>query len=789
MIFKHIIKNLNSHIINSIFYKSCFLFTFLFLQIVPVVFGQESFETESFIREAIQKAPFHNNQLQGYKTVVHARELAKFSNILNFVKGRLYTKEGIQNDIHYGVETIAEVTFEQPNQFIHRIIASREINRSNPAPALFLNPNFYQPVVGENCVSPLAGNALKYYYFEFLRKSEAFGEEIYHFKVTPKTITERLFSGEIALSKKDYSIKSLDLACVADEIHYKIELENRLFNASWLPAAFHVTVSGRVLGFAGEFRHDAIMSDYQPLTSKTPGFPEKSGTEILNIQDINFDATYLTQVLKNMESSLKRKWTSDSFAKGIRRDSVSFLSDAYEKTDEFWLEKQKDLPAILTGRDSTAAMAKIDTFQIQNFRINQLLFSRSFYFGKRTRNFYPYELYYKSPLLDFNFNTVEGFVANIGLVFRKRFDLYRWLEFEATGRHSFNLDKNSGYLKLRYKTETADINLTGGTFIAQYNADLPISYEMNSLSTLLLKNNQLKIYEKDFISLTLQKKFSSRLFIRSGIEFARRYQLENSTDYYWVNYLNRTFTPNEPTNLELKNNDFDPHNALSYNFQLGLRPFLKYQFVNSEKKIDWGSSPLFMFKLRGGIPNFKESISNFQNIEISVTQNLNPNPWVKFGYIFTTGTFLGKENVPFIDFKHFNGNFTLVQTGETMGSHRLLGYYQNLANGANQRLQVNHYLYSTSGSYAELLTLAQFKKLLLGRIPYINRAGIKEVMILNNTFINNLNLHYSELGYGLDGIFRVLRCEVIANFVNGQYQGIGARININTRLRIGNIPE
>ncbi|MFC0182824.1 DUF5686 family protein [Pseudarcicella hirudinis] len=174
---------------------------------------------------------------------------------------------------------------------------------------------------------------------------------------------------------------------------------------------------------------------------------------------------------------------------------------------------------------------------------------------------------------------------------------------------------------------------------------------------------------------------------------------------------------------------------------------------------------------------------------MSVTQNLNPNPWVKFGYIFTTGTFLGKENVPFIDFKHFNGNFTLVQTGETMGSHRLLGYYQNLANGANQRLQVNHYLYSTSGSYAELLTLAQFKKLLLGRIPYINRAGIKEVMILNNTFINNLNLHYSELGYGLDGIFRVLRCEVIANFVNGQYQGIGARININTRLRIGNIPE
>jgi hypothetical protein len=50
-------------------------------------------------------------------------------------------------------------------------------------------------------------------------------------------------------------------------------------------------------------------------------------------------------------------------------------------------------------------------------------------------------------------------------------------------------------------------------------------------------------------------------------------------------------------------------------------------------------------------------------------------------------------------------------------------------------------------------------------------------------------LFYQEIGYGLDGVIKVLRLEAIANFTNGTFNYIGFRLNINSRIRIGNIPE
>ena len=37
----------------------------------------------------------------------------------------------------------------------------------------------------------------------------------------------------------------------------------------------------------------------------------------------------------------------------------------------------------------------------------------------------------------------------------------------------------------------------------------------------------------------------------------------------------------------------------------------------------------------------------------------------------------------------------------------LVGYYQNFTSGANQRLNVDHYIYSTGGTYLEALSFFQ----------------------------------------------------------------------------------
>jgi hypothetical protein len=104
-------------------------------------------------------------------------------------------------------------------------------------------------------------------------------------------------------------------------------------------------------------------------------------------------------------------------------------------------------------------------------------------------------------------------------------------------------------------------------------------------------------------------------------------------------------------------------------------------------------------------------------------------------------------------------------------------------------LNVNHYAYSTGGSYLEALSLFQFSNLWLKPLLGMKKLYVKELLIANANYVQNQKLFYNELGYGLDGVFKVFRLEAIANFINGEFNYIGFRVNINSRIRIGNIPE
>jgi hypothetical protein len=83
----------------------------------------------------------------------------------------------------------------------------------------------------------------------------------------------------------------------------------------------------------------------------------------------------------------------------------------------------------------------------------------------------------------------------------------------------------------------------------------------------------------------------------------------------------------------------------------------------------------------------------------------------------------------------------------------------------------------------------QFSNLWLKPLLGMKKLYVKEVLIANANYVQNQNLLYTELGYGLDGVFKIFRLEGIASFTNGQFNYIGFRVNINSRIRIGNILE
>ena len=759
-----------------------FLVLLFFLTGSLNLYAQDS-KSDSLIKLAINTAGQHSSDVNKLIFNVHSIEKARFSKFIGIGKKRLQNIEGIKEGQWYGNETISKVYVGNLSQMIHEINYFKPYRKKNGTPSLFFWPDFYQDFLGTQCISPLNYDGFYYYNYSFLSDTLVDNQVCKQFLIQPKFKTDRLFQGKLTLSQDGWIVR-WEGEVLSDDILYLIDLKNVYFNGKWIPKQSNILVKGGLLGIEGEFiLNQNIIGPVENWNMPTQTFSlPTSKKERLNISEITFDEVFVSQLIRNLHLGLIRKWKLRPTADKISIDSVvnNYLDMMPEKSE-----------LIDDIRESTVetSVASFDALRKSPFNLSQLIFSKSFFFGQRKKDFYPFEIYYKSPVFDSNFNTAEGFVVNSAVVLRRRWAPYKFLELESLGRRSFGLNRNTGYLKLRYKTDSFDIQLANGDYISQFNPENTISPEMNSLATLLLKNNQMKIFRKEFWSLALINRFSSRFYLKALIESSRQSQMDNITGYYWVNYMNRTFNSNNPTNVENRKEGFETHNSFVTQVQLAFRPFLSYSYNNNLRVFDWGSSPLIIFKYRAGWPDVFKSNINFQLTELSYIQNISLSPWVKTGFILNAGTFIGNKPIYFQDFKHFNGGLNLVQTGDMLATHRLVGYYQNLTSGANQRLNVNHYSYSTAGNYVEALSQFQFTNLWLKPLLGFKKAYVKELLIANAYYINNQNLFYNEIGYGLDGVMKVLRLEAIANFNNGQFNYVGLRININSRIRIGNIPE
>ncbi len=741
---------------------------------------------DSVLRSSRLLAQSHAAQIRHIKFDVKIKERNRFTHFPELAQKRLERIEGIRAQQWYGKLTEESVYLGAMNQMIHDIKLTQGFHNQQAQPSLFFWPDFYQDYVGGMCISPLNYHADSFYRFEFLGYKQIENQSAYQFRVIPEFNTDRLFNGTIILSEDGWLIE-FSGQVESDAISYLIHLQNQFVHDRWLPKELNFTVSGGLLGIKGVYEiQETVESPMLTWEPQVNDFIKPSNNkEILNISARAFDEVYASQLLANLHHGITRKWKQRTQSDLISVDSVHIRKESALGVD---LQKEAFF-ADLDSNSAQPASAKYDALAIPTLRFDHFIFSRSFYFGDRRANYYPFEIYYKSPVFDSNYNTVEGFVSNVALVFRKRWAQYRFLETEVLGRRAFGINRSTGYYKIKYVTEKSDVGFSFGDYIAQYNPDNSISPEMNSLSSLLLKNNPMKIYRKEYVNFNAIKRISSAFYFKLFAEYSYRSQMDNTNDYYWINYLNRTFSGNNPTNEEYQLVGFKNHYSMVTQVNLIFRPFLSYSYQNGYRNSDWSSSPLIQLKYRAGWPNVFKSSTDFQHLEISYMQNTNLSPWVKSGFILNAGTYLGKAPAYFMDYKHFNGGMNLVQTGDMLASHRLIGYYQNFTSGANQRLNVNHYAYSTAGNYVEALSQFQFTNLWLKPLLGTKKAYIKELLIANAVYLPRQNLFYQEIGYGLDGVIKVLRVEAIANFTNGTFNYIGFRLNINSRIRIGNIPE
>jgi len=751
----------------------------------------------TIMRKAIAKSKYHTLQLDSYTSKVYVKGTSQLKNTPFFLRKQL-EKEGIDTNTLFLTESISQITYERPNKVTEHVLSVRTVGEpdSNFTTG-FIQGSFYHPEVA-GAISPFSPRAFAYYRFRLDGVFYENGREINKIRVMPRSRGDDVFDGYLYVVEHQWSIHSLTLITYKQGIKFTLsQIYEPIQESVWLPVSHQFTISGSMLGFGGEYKYLATVSDYKItlnpdlkielvvvdekidkelakalIQEEKNSRDQPTGKEEKNIFDAQQKLTRksLRKMLKTYEKAEQKEEKEPDV---IGEMNLTIDSNVYENDSAFWATAR---PVPLNEQE-TSSYKKMDSMAVvqlaeregrdsvpisTGFGLGEILIGYTTRLGKKGR------LKYHSPFAKANFNTVEGYHFDMALTYTRHYADSKKLIFTPSARYAFAREKVVGKLQTSYKygrkAEQGSFNVEGGRYISQFNESNAIHPFINTVYTLFAEENYLKIFEKDYVKVSNSQQLTDGMIVASSVEWQQRQQLYNNARNVFFPSENRSFTANTPVNIEGPTG-FGLHQALLLNVDVKYRPFLKYSKYGGKKHEIPGSSPEFRLSYNKGIKDVASSDVDFDRLEagfqylwqIGVRGTLRVNTYA--------GTYLNNNATGFMDFKHFPGNQTLLQISSPEGSYRLLDYYA----------------YSTDNQYAALHTYYQFRKFLFTQIFELRMMGIKESFVANYLKTSN-SPNYWEVGYSLDNIFRLFRVEAVTGWQDGTYQEFGIRIGVSSNI-------
>ncbi|MCU0448275.1 MAG: DUF5686 family protein [Bernardetiaceae bacterium] len=798
------------------------------LKEVEVRAGRED-PAYTIMRKAIAKAKIHKLQVDAYDCRVYLKGTGRVLDIPWVAEGRL-KKEGVVKGKTYLSETVADLHFEQPNVYKQKVLAMRssDIDPKNVSPMDYVNATFYDPDVA-GTVSPLAPSSFAYYAFKLENTFRDRNYTVNKIRVIPRSKGDDVWGGYIYIVEDKWCIHSLQLD--TEKLGFKVHIEQTYAPVEadvFMPVGLQARIGGRYLGFEGEFSYVASLSNYKvklnpkfipevklidekiereraeqakkiaQASKKAPSAdPSKELEEALN-EGRELRRKDLKKMMKQAEKEQLAQERKAAKAKNetppseiTSNYSLTIDSLATKKATTFW-DTLRPIPLTqfetksYTERDSLRRVDSLDRAKSKapedstlqgkpkkrkRFGFGDVFTGYTFRTGKQS------SFEYSSLLQNVNFNTVEGYAMNLRLTYRRSFarDTVKrtsgQFSFSPLVRYSFarNVLLAKADLKLRPpKWRTPLLWLDGGRFVEQLNPQIPLPPFLNTLTTLLLEQNFMKLYERDYVRARFERELFPGFTLNAAAELAQRRQLNNNSDWRLINWREREYTPNQPENSEFAGQDlglatFPDHRAALLSLAVDYKPLIRYRMRNGRKIRDDEASPVLRLQYRKGLAD-----ADFDFLSLGIQHQAKMGIRGKLGYAVTAGRFFNRNRVYFPDFAHFLGNRVFVQFTDPVRGFRMLDYYRA----------------STSQEFLEAHGYLQFRKLLLTQFFALRALGIKENIFAHYLLTPTIH-NYTEVGYTLDGVLRLFRLEGVAVFENGQYRDWGIRLGITTTFGFG----
>jgi hypothetical protein len=710
-----------------------------------VVVNTEQNPAIRIIKKAQSKRAFYRDQVKAFTCDVYIKGIQKIKEAPKKVMGvkiSIPTLVDSNSGIIYLSESVSKFQFEQDNKIKEDMIASK-VSGSNNAfsfnRASDMYFNFYESLmkvdqlVPRGIISPIAANAFLTYKYDY--KGVIIDQNIVVHKIAikPKVKTDPAFTGNIYVQDSTWRLHAADVyitksAGIAFVDTLKIKQNYIEINPStWLPFNNLFTFSFGFFGIKGSGQYTSTNSNYQIFDdipdSSFSSLQFKVSKASLN-RDTAFWNTFRPVPLSTEE---KKDYQLKDSVMRIRR-SKPYLDSVDKKSNRF------ELINLIAG------YKHVNSFKKKSWGINSLFDALSY-------------------------NTVQGWNVDLNLNFDSRDSLRRFKNIKLLGQYGFANKRFGGGASYYYYFNTrklSSIYIKGGRFFEQYNEERPIGQLNNLIYTLLLKQNEMKLYQNTGLSATYRTEAINSLYYELSMGVQQRQFVENSS----LNFIKNNFFKQNENNFSNNLLDFDNANPYLYQDNSILQPRVtlewkagqKYELRENRKIIVEQRWPSFKGTISAGIPLSGKNGTSFLKAELKVKDNIDLNLIGKTEWQITYAQFITQKNLRAPDYIHINGNQTLF-TDFNLNQFQLAPYYT---------YSTNQYLFT--GAVQQ-----NFGGFIVNKIPLLNHLHLEEHAGIR-AFHSDKQKLYTEYSFGLSKLF--FRAEYVFGY------DLSAKKTLNG-LRIG----
>lgn len=685
-----------------------------------VVIGNDEDPAYAIIRNAIRQRKKYLNEAASYTAKVYIKGLQrllqapkKFLGVDIDQIGREFGLDSNRTGIIYLSESESRITVDPPNHF-HEEMVSSKISGNNRAfsfnRAADLKLNFYenlQPIFDglspRPFVSPIADNALSYYRYRLMGRTEENGLVINKIQVTPRRKAEPLYQGDIYIVEDSWRIYGVNLQLtkassinILDTLGIQQEFIP-LENGQWQPSGIRFDFVGGLLGFRMGGYFAAVYSEYtfNPQIEKNLFREKLRITEGVNKRDSAYWAERRPLML-----------TEEEQLDYVRKDSLRQRRESKEYLDSLDRESNRFKPV-------------------------GLLTAGYVHRNRAKRTFLAFDGLATSLL----FNSVEGLALNYGIRYTKQVDTLLNRNFIVYGnaRYGFANKRFNGYLGTSFPLGKSTVALYGGSNMQDLNDRGSLPPLFNTISTTFFGYNYLKLYERTFGGIEWGYTLPVNIKFSAAAVWESRLWLPNSTEYtFWDKNKphltsNNPFNPQEDVQLFEENQAFKVTVGFSYDFGTQYETYPQRRVYLPSK---W---PTLSINYTKGIPDILGSDVDYGLLVARL--NKSDIPLGLFGraaFDIRAGTFLRNKQLYYTDYRHFNGTRTLIND-QQLHTFLLLDYYKH----------------STTGDFVEAHGEYNLATLLTSKVPLLRKLKLQEIVGLHYLNTTTGVAHYGEVHVGL----------------------------------------